>query len=93
MSVSFNQRVKLSDDVLVSDLDGESVILNLNSERYYGLDRVGTRFLHVLSNSGSIEQAFDTLLAEYDVEAEALRVDLTALLNTMTEQGLLEVCD
>ena len=93
MSVSFNQRVKLSDDVLVSDLDGESVILNLNSERYYGLDRVGTRFLDVLSNSASIEEAFDTLLAEYDVEAEALRVDLTALLNTMTEQGLLEVCD
>ena len=93
MSVSFHQRVKLSDDVLISDLEGESVILNLKSERYYGLDKVGTRFLTLLSNSESIEQAFETLLAEYDVEAEVLRGDLTELLTDLREQGLVEICD
>lgn len=93
MSVSFNQRVKLSDDVLISDLEGESVILNLNSERYYGLDKVGTRFLTLLSASESIEHAFEALLAEYDVEADALRVDLTELLLNLREQGLVEICD
>jgi hypothetical protein len=93
MSFSFNQRVKLSEDVLISDLQGESVILNVNSQRYYGLDRVGTRFLTLLSNSETIEQAFETLLAEYEVEAAQLRVDLTELLANLGEQGLVEICD
>ena len=93
MSFSFNQRVKLSEDILISDLQGESVILNVNSQRYYGLDKVGTRFLTLLSNSETIEQAFETLLAEYDVEAAQLRVDLTELLADLREQGLVEICD
>jgi Coenzyme PQQ synthesis protein D (PqqD) len=93
MPLSFNQRVKLSDDVLISDLQGESVILNVNSQRYYGLDKVGTRFLTLLSNSESIEHAFEALLAEYDVEAEQLRVDLTDLLQELSDQGLVETCD
>ena len=93
MSVPFNQRVKLPDDVLISDLEGESVILNLKSERYYGLDNVGTRFLSLLSTSESIEQAFEALLAEYDVEADTLRLDLTNLLVDLREQGLVEICD
>ena len=93
MSVTFNQRVKLHDDVLISDLEGESVILNLKSERYYGLDNVGTRFLTLLSTSESIEQAFEALLAEYNVEADTLRLDLTNLLVDLREQGLVEICD
>ena len=55
MSISFSDRVKIPDDVLISKLQEESVILNLDSERYYGLDDVGTRFLSVLTTSESIE--------------------------------------
>jgi Coenzyme PQQ synthesis protein D (PqqD) len=93
MSTSFSQRVKIPDHVLVSDLQGESVILNVNSERYYGLDKVGTRFLTLLSDCESIEHAFEALLAEYDVNADTLRADITDLLNDLSEQGLVEICD
>lgn len=93
MSFSFNQRVKLSEDVLISDLQGESVILNVNSQRYYGLDKVGTRFLILLRDSESIEHAFEALLAEFDVAADVLQVDLTDLLVELSNQGLVEICD
>ncbi len=62
MSISFSDRVKIPDDVLISNLQEESVILNLDSERYYGLDDVGTRILSVLTTSDSIEAAYETLL-------------------------------
>jgi len=93
MTLSFNQRVKLSDDVLISDLQGESVILNVNSQRYYGLNKIGTRFLTLLRNSQSIESAFDALLLEYDVEADELRGDLTDLLVELREAGLVKIYD
>jgi hypothetical protein len=91
MEISFTDRVKVPDEVLISGLQGESVLLNLNSERYFGLDEVGTRMMTVLSESSSIQDAYEKLLEEYDVEGEVLRKDLTSIIEQMVGQGLAEV--
>jgi len=77
------------DDVLISNLQEESVILNLDSERYYGLDDVGTRFLSVLNTADSIEAAYEMLRGEYDVDAQNLRQDLLELVDDLVGQGIL----
>jgi Coenzyme PQQ synthesis protein D (PqqD) len=89
MTISFSDRVTVPDDVLISRLQEESVILNLDSERYYGLDDVGTRFLSALTTSDSIETAYDQLRHEYDVDPQVLRNDLLALVENLIDQGLL----
>jgi len=91
MSISFSDSVKIPDDVLISNLQDESVILNLDSERYYGLDSIGTRILSVLTTSESIEAAYNTLIQEYDVDRHALRQDLIALVENLVAQGLVKV--
>jgi len=91
MIISFSDRVKVPEDVLISNLQGESVILNLDSERYYGLDSIGTRILSVLTTSESIEAAYNTLVQEYDVDRQALRQDLIALVENLVAQGLVKV--
>jgi len=91
MPVTFADRVKLPDDVLISSLQEESVILNLDSERYFGLDDVGTRMLSVLTTSTSIEAAYNLLREEYEVDAEVLKQDLLTLVDQLAEQGLIEV--
>ena len=89
MAISFSDRVRVPDDVLISNLQAESVILNLDSERYYGLDDVGTRFLSVLNTSDSIEAAYEVLRDEYDVDAHNLRQDLLELVEDLVKQGIL----
>ena len=89
MTISFSDRVTVPDDVLISNLQDESVILNLDRERYYGLDNVGTRFLSVLTTSESIESAYERLRDEYDVDPQILRTDLLALIENLIDQGLL----
>jgi coenzyme PQQ synthesis protein D (PqqD) len=89
MTISFSDRVTVPEDVLISNLQEESVILNLDSERYYGLDDVGTRFLLVLTTSDSIETAYDRLRDEYNVDPQVLRADLLALIENLINQGLL----
>jgi hypothetical protein len=89
MTISFSDRVTVPDDVLISNLQDESVILNLDSERYYGLDNVGTRFLSVLTTSDTIESAYERLRNEYDVDPQILRTDLLALIQHLLDQGLL----
>jgi coenzyme PQQ synthesis protein D (PqqD) len=89
MTISFSDRVRVPDDVLISNLQQEAVILNLDSERYYGLDDVGTRFLTVLNTSESIEAAYEALCDEYDVDAQSLRQDLFELVEDLVKQGIL----
>lgn len=89
MAISFSDRVRVPDDVLISNLQEESVILNLDSERYYGLDDVGTRFLSALNTADSIEAAYEMLRDEYDVDAHSLRQDLLELVEDLVKQGIL----
>ena len=91
MPISFSDRVKIPDDVLISNLQEESVILNLDSERYFGLDSVGTRILTVLTTAESIEVAYETLLREYDVDGPVLREDLMQLVESLVDKGLVQV--
>ena len=91
MAVLLSDRVRVPQGVLVSGLQEESVLLNLDTERYFGLDDVETRMFTLLSSSDSIEAAYKSLLEEYEVEPEELKNDLLTLAESLVEQGLLEV--
>jgi hypothetical protein len=49
-------------DTLINLIEGESMLLNLNSEGYFGLDPVGTRMWTQLADSDSIQSAYEALL-------------------------------
>jgi Coenzyme PQQ synthesis protein D (PqqD) len=89
--LSLADRVVVPTNVLIRFLDKESVILNIETERYFGLDETGTRMWQVVTAAPNIEAACQQLLEEYDVKPEALRSDLTELLSTLIENGLLQV--
>ena len=89
--VSLMDRVVVPSHVLVRFLDKESVLLNIETERYFGLDETGTRMWQLVTAAPKIEVAYQQLLDEYEVEADLLRANLTDLLNRLVENGLLEV--
>jgi len=91
MKLLLKNKITVPDGVLVRDLAGESVLLNLNSESYFGLDEVGTRMWTVLTASPSIDAAFDTLLIEYEVDPVQLRNDLHNFIEKLVDLGLLDV--
>lgn len=91
--VSFDQRLIIPRHVLVREIDGESVLLNVESERYFGLDSVGTTMWAHLTTEPSIQAAYDALLAQYAVDADTLRADLTQLVETLLAHGLIDLQD
>lgn len=93
MAVSFSSRVLVPSGTLINSTGGESVLLNVNSETYFGLDEVGTRMWAALTTLQSVQAAYEALLDEYDVDAEVLRRDLLELIDQCLEQGLIEVSD
>lgn len=93
MSISFQSRVRISEGTLFQELNGEAVILGLSTEKYFGLDKVGTRMWTVLMESPSIEEACRALLAEYEVEEGELRRDLVGLVETLLEKKLVRLVE
>lgn len=78
-------------DVLFQEVGGEAVLLNLGSESYFGLNEVGTRIWSLLAENTQLQNAFDILCAEYDVEPAKLEADLLALVDEMAKAGLVQV--
>jgi Coenzyme PQQ synthesis protein D (PqqD) len=84
-------RVSIPSDVLFHELDGEAVLLNLNTGKYFGLDPTGTRIWHFLVEDGSLSVAYNRMLDEYEVDAERLRADLLALVDRLATYGLIRL--
>jgi hypothetical protein len=89
--VSFADRAAMPAHVLVRLLERESVLLNLETEQYFGLDETGTRMWQLVTGSPNIDAAYQELLAEFDVEPELLRSNLMELLSRLVDSGLLQV--
>lgn len=91
MAISFLQKVTVPKDVVFRELDGEAVILNLNNEEYFRLNRVGADMWKEVTCADSIQTAYEKLLAEYEVDGKTLRRDLTDLLEKLLDKGLADV--
>ena len=85
------KKITISKEALSQEVNGETVILDLNSESYFGLDEVGTRIWQLLQEHGDVQKAFDVMLDEFDVEEDQLENDMSALLDEMLEKGLLHI--
>jgi hypothetical protein len=89
--ISLASRVKINQEVLFQELQGEAVLLNLKSGVYLGLDSVGTRIWNLLQQRPLLQDVRDAILQEYDVSAEQCERDLLRLVSKMEQQGLAEI--
>jgi hypothetical protein len=89
----FEKAVKVPAETLAREIDGELVIISVTQETYFGLDEVGTRIWQLLTTSPRIQDAFDTLLDEFDVDSETLAGDLGRLVGELEAHGLIKLVD
>lgn len=83
-------RLTPSPDAMVRTVGDETVILDLASGKYFGLDPVGTRLWHLLAQGHGLDQACTELQGEYDVEEPRLRQDIEKLVGELLAHGLLK---
>ena len=82
------QKIEISSEVLTQEVGGETVILDLKSESYFGLDEVGTRIWQLLQENEDIQTITATMLNEYDVKEEQLEKDIQNLLTQLDKAGI-----
>jgi hypothetical protein len=70
--------------------DGETVVVDLNSGDYYGLNELGASFWQEASAGKSAREVAQALQGRFQVEPERLLADLLALASELVERKLLE---
>lgn len=85
--------VTLPSHVVYRAFPGETVVLNLNSGRYHGLNPTAGKMLEVLERSPSVADAAERLAALYDQARDRIEADICALCRDLLDRGLIEVGD
>ena len=71
-------------------MDGETVLLDLSSGRYYTLNRVGSVIWEQCTGDKTISDIQAALCDRFDVAPERALDDLVTLVNDLIQEGLLQ---
>jgi len=80
---------RVNESIISADLGTESVLLNVETGIYFGLDEVGAEIWGQLVQGRSEDQIVDRLLDAYDVDRATLAADVATFLDTLEARGIL----
>lgn len=91
MSLETSTRVVRDPELYAAQLDGETVMMNLETSRYYGLNRVGSRVWELLAQPMSVSELCGTLQDEFEVTPEACEQEVAALVQKLVDEKLVRI--
>ena len=89
--MNLEHKVIFAETVFAQEVDGEMVLLDMESENYFGLDEVGTSIWQAMQENETLQEVFEALLEQYEVEEEMLENDLLVFVGKLVESGLVKV--
>ena len=93
MDEILGRRAVAGEKVLVREVGGEAVLLDLETETYFGLNRAGARILTLVTTAPTIADALAALAEEFDADPGVVRDDAVGLIRTLVERRLLRLVD
>ena len=91
MTDILDKSVQIPEDVVFRELQGEAVILSLESSTYFGLDPIGTRIWQLCAERRSLRAVWEAMQDEFEASADALRSDLLTFIDELSANGLVKV--
>ncbi len=88
-SLSLHDSVVVEPGILFRYVDDETVLLNVDTGLYFGLDAVGTRMWQLIVEHRTLQRVFDAVLEEYAVAPSQLEHDLLTLATELHKKGLI----
>jgi Coenzyme PQQ synthesis protein D (PqqD) len=85
--------LRLPGHVVHRSFIAETVLLNLQTGNYHGLNPVGGVMLEAVNDAPSVRRATEQVAARYGEDPAVVEADLLALCTSLLERGLMEVID
>ncbi len=81
---------RIGQDVLVAHLDGEAVLLHMDTKRYFRLNETGQHIWRLLERGLDRDAVVAALVAEYEVDAATAGAALDRLVDDLRRHALLD---
>ena len=88
-TISTNQLISQAEGYIVSDMDGEKVMLSIQSGKYYNLGQVGGDIWDLIKEPVSIEHIVQSLQSIYEVSQTECEDEVLSFLEKLKEEGLI----
>ncbi|CAM4238189.1 metallophosphoesterase [Bacillus wiedmannii] len=90
-AILLNQCVAQVKGNVVSDMDGEKVMLSIKNGKYYNLGKMGGVIWERIEKPIPVTELVTTLISEYEVEQLQCEGQVLSFLEMLLEEGLVEV--
>jgi hypothetical protein len=84
-------KARVPEHVVYRPFPNETVVLNLETGTYHGLNPTGGRMLEALEREEQVRDAVATLADEYGAEQARIEEDICAFCSDLQERGLIEL--
>src|SRR3954447_22052442 len=92
-NVSKSSIVMQNEGNIVSDMDGEKVMLSIQNGKYYNLGELGGEIWELMKEPISTQDLITTLQSQYDVDQTECEEQVTSFLNQLIDEGLICIED
>jgi hypothetical protein len=89
--VSLNSIIVQQDGIIVSDMDGEKVMLSIESGNYYNLGELGGEIWDLIKSPVEINNLVNTLLLTYQVGKEECEQNVLSFIEQLINEGLIHI--
>ncbi len=91
--ITLNSKVKRTNSIVTADMDGETVMMHVESGNYFGLGKVGSAIWEMTGEPIMVCDIVHCLQESYDVESERCEAETMVFLEEMTELGMIEIIE
>lgn len=85
-----SERINIPAHVMAREVGDETVILDLATGTYFGLDEVGGRIWQLLAQGKTVGEVVATLVGEYEADASVIEQDLLQLMAELERRQLVQ---
>ena len=91
LTIAPGARIARVEGAISSEIEGEAVILEIESGQIFHINRLGSHIWRLLDDTPNLEELCGELQRRYDVAAETCRQDVVEFVGLMRERGLLKL--
>lgn len=90
--LTLRSRLTRNPNLVAVDMDGDTVMMCIETGQYFGVAGVAARVWDLLENSMSLDELVRIIQAEYEVDEATCQADLMVFVRSMAIQGVVRLC-
>ena len=91
ITINNQDRIILNQELLQSEIDGETIMMSIDNGKYYGLNTVASRIWEIIKEEPLFAEIVEKLLSEYDIDKAQCETETKDFLVKLIENKLIKL--